>query len=451
MNLLILSILSALCSRQRLWIVLGFVLVSGIILFNSLTIDVSGWHSGFIHPLHGGDHFLTMLAVGIWAAQLRGKAIWLLPVTFVSVMSLGGLAGAAGLFIPSAELIILLSGLVFSVFIARKIRFSHHTNVLIVAFFAFFHGFAHGQEISTSASLISYTLGFMVATLLLHSAGILIVKLCVIIFALLISHLAHAQSSVNPFSLKSGAYTLQTDSAHEFFMAAYPAPPDGSYERQLLYSEDGGGGQAITVQNKAGWGESRSPSIANHGFLSYDAITNGIYTSVRLIFRASYPAPEWLCADWLDKQQLGILFLTSGVGETSPPVASLSNNAPRFSFAAIFSSVTAVPATNDNPLFKAHPIFDLLITLYQLATSFLTNGVGATSPPVWLILLVVASFTIVIPLSRFYALFLSRLLFSSNLLVIQTRLKSRSPPFVFHNDRQSWSTHLNNLVTVSIE
>jgi hypothetical protein len=267
----------------------------------------------------------------------------------------------------------------------------------------------------------------------------------VIIFALFISHLAHAQSSANPFSFKSGAYTLQTDSAHEFIMAAYPAPPDGSYEGQLLYSEDGGGGQTITVPNKVGWAEIQCPSIANHGVPYYDAISNGINESVRLIYRASYPvAYEWLSADWLDKQQLGILFLTSGVGETSPPVTALSKNATRFSFAAVFSSVTAIPATNGNPLFKAHPIFDLLITLYQLATSFLTNGVGATSPPVWLILPVVAFFTIVIPLSLFSALFISRLLVSSNLLVIQTRLKSRSPPFAFHIDRQSCSYRFTN-------
>ncbi|MDD4914317.1 MAG: HupE/UreJ family protein [Methylococcales bacterium] len=121
-----------------------------------------------------------MLAVGVWAAQLRGQAIWMLPLAFVGVMSLGGLAGVSGIAIPSVEGIILLSCAVFSVLITRKVRFSAKINVLIVAFFAFFHGFAHGQEISASASLISYTLGFMLATLLLHGAGILIAKLAVL-------------------------------------------------------------------------------------------------------------------------------------------------------------------------------------------------------------------------------------------------------------------------------
>ena len=84
----------------------------------------SDWIHGFHHPLQGWDHLLTMIAIGIWAAQLRGIAIWMLPLTFVSVMSLGGLAGAASIAIPSVEIMILLSGIVFSVFIARKIRFT---------------------------------------------------------------------------------------------------------------------------------------------------------------------------------------------------------------------------------------------------------------------------------------------------------------------------------------
>jgi urease accessory protein len=152
-----------------------------------INLDFIGWTSGFTHPLTGWDHLITMLAVGIWAAQLRGHAIWMLPLAFVGVMSLGGLAGAAGLTIPSVEGLILLSCAVFSILIIRRARFSTQVNVMIVAFFAFFHGFAHGQEISTSASLISYTLGFMLATLLLHGAGIIVAKLVVLSVTCLIA------------------------------------------------------------------------------------------------------------------------------------------------------------------------------------------------------------------------------------------------------------------------
>ena len=159
---------------------LAILLVSLVLGYQFIDLDNSGLSHGFNHPLDGWDHLLTMLAVGVWAAQLRGRAIWMLPLAFVSVMSLGGLAGAAGLSIPSVEGLILLSCGIFAVLVTRNIRFSNKINVLIVAFFGFFHGFAHGQEISTSASLISYTLGFILATLLLHGAGILLVKLVLV-------------------------------------------------------------------------------------------------------------------------------------------------------------------------------------------------------------------------------------------------------------------------------
>jgi len=116
---------------------LPFLLVVIFAGFQFIDLDSIGWSHGFSHPLSGWDHLVTMLAVGIWAAQLRGQAVWMLPLAFVGVMSLGGLAGAAGLAIPSVEGIILLSCAVFGVLITRKIRFSAKINVMIVAFFCF--------------------------------------------------------------------------------------------------------------------------------------------------------------------------------------------------------------------------------------------------------------------------------------------------------------------------
>lgn len=169
-----------------------------------LNFDLIGLSHGFSHPLLGWDHLATMLAVGIWAAQLRGKAIWMLPLAFVGVMSLGSLAGAAGWSIPSLEGIILLSCAVFSLLITHKVRFNAKVNVMIVAFFAFFHGFAHGQEISASASLISYTVGFMLATLLLHGAGILVAKLAVFSLTCLLAALFSGSAIAKTTDSSSG-------------------------------------------------------------------------------------------------------------------------------------------------------------------------------------------------------------------------------------------------------
>ena len=177
------------CSLLRLVFSFALPLLLLVVFFGKqfLNFNDNGLSNGFSHPLTGWDHLLTMLAVGVWAAQLRGRAIWMLPLAFVSVMSLGGLAGATGLKIPNVDGIILLSCAVFSILITRKVRFSSKINILIVAFFAFFHGFAHGQEISTSASLVTYTLGFMLATLLLHGAGILVAKLVVLAVSCLLT------------------------------------------------------------------------------------------------------------------------------------------------------------------------------------------------------------------------------------------------------------------------
>jgi urease accessory protein len=46
--------------------------------------DTSGFVHGFSHPLSGIDHILAMVAVGMFAAHLGGRALWLVPLTFVS-------------------------------------------------------------------------------------------------------------------------------------------------------------------------------------------------------------------------------------------------------------------------------------------------------------------------------------------------------------------------------
>jgi len=415
--------LFALCKRKRLPLALGLLLVSVIVLFNSLglTVDSRDWSSGFTHPLHGADHLLAMLAVGIWAAQLRGSAIWLLPVTFVGVMSLGGLAGAAGIILPGAEAIVLLSCLVFVALITRKIRFSSQTNVIIVAFFAFFHGFTHGQEISTSASLISYTLGFMIATLLLHGAGILVVRLLIIIFALFISHLAYAQATSNNSPLKSTAQT-QTDNLYELILTTHPAPPDDRHNRLLLYSNKDGTSHAATRPHQTGY-----KPLAELG----SAVVRVIYSHCNAL------ADKLAGASLPVNHQPGIHFLTSGVGLASPPAHYVVYDAPRFCPAAIFSA--SIPVNNRSLSLTTTGYFDCPHSFYTLATSFLTNGVGATSPPV------LPASTVVTPLDSNEPAFsnstpfkssialsslVSRTLISDNSLTTQTRLKSRLPAFV---------------------
>jgi urease accessory protein len=143
---------------------------------HSMAFTAIDLNSGFLHPLQGADHIVAMLAVGFWAAKLRGVAMWVLPLTFVSVMALGGLLGTLGFSLDYAETIILASGFVLSILAVKNVQFDLKVSALIVGFFALFHGFAHGSEIGNSADLVSYSLGFITATLLLHIAGILMAR-----------------------------------------------------------------------------------------------------------------------------------------------------------------------------------------------------------------------------------------------------------------------------------
>jgi hydrogenase/urease accessory protein HupE len=158
---------------------------------------MNGWHDGFNHPLHGWDHLLVMIAVGLWAAQQRGRAMWLIPLTFVAVMSLGGIVGVTGVNLPGVELAILCSVAVFSVLVARKIRFQTCVSMFLAGFFAFFHGFAHGAEMPGSASMMSFGLGFVLATLLLHALGLAAGRVATMILACLVGSSAIAQETRN--------------------------------------------------------------------------------------------------------------------------------------------------------------------------------------------------------------------------------------------------------------
>lgn len=134
--------------------------------------QTGGFGHGFSHPLGGLDHLCAMLAVGLWAAQMGGRALWAVPLAFVTVMALGGILGMAGLNLPFVETGIVLSVLLLGVLIAASARLPLAASVAIVAFFAIFHGFAHGAEMPANASGFAYAAGFTFATALLHLCGI---------------------------------------------------------------------------------------------------------------------------------------------------------------------------------------------------------------------------------------------------------------------------------------
>lgn len=133
---------------------------------------VGGFASGFIHPITGWDHVVAMVAVGLWGAFLGMPAMWILPVVFPLVMAFGGMLGVLGVPIPLVETAIAMSDIVLGVVVLIGLRAPLKVAAVIVAFFAIFHGYAHGAELPEAANPFAYALGFVLATGMLHLFGV---------------------------------------------------------------------------------------------------------------------------------------------------------------------------------------------------------------------------------------------------------------------------------------
>jgi urease accessory protein len=131
-----------------------------------------GFVSGFAHPLGGLDHLRAMLTVGIFAWQLGGRALWLVPGSFVLAMAAGAALGSAGVALPFVELGIAASVIVLGGIVAFACNAPILIAMGVVALFAIFHGHAHGSEMALEAAGAAYAAGFVLATALLHAGGI---------------------------------------------------------------------------------------------------------------------------------------------------------------------------------------------------------------------------------------------------------------------------------------
>jgi urease accessory protein len=131
-----------------------------------------GFVQGFVHPVTGMDHVLAMIAVGLFAANLGGRALWAVPLSFVSVMALGGAMGFAGIDLPFVEAGIAISVVGLGLAVALRPQWPVAAAMALVGVFAIFHGHAHGAEMPVDASGLEYGSGFMLATALLHLVGI---------------------------------------------------------------------------------------------------------------------------------------------------------------------------------------------------------------------------------------------------------------------------------------
>lgn len=157
---------------MRLAAIGAMVLLPGAADAHTFGIPHDHFAAGFAHPFGGIDHLLAMIAVGLWAAQLGGRALWAVPAAFVAMMAVGGVAGIAGIALPQVELGIAGSLLVLGALVLAWTKLPVSAGVALVGFFAVFHGYAHGAEMPAESAALGYAAGFMLATALLHGIGL---------------------------------------------------------------------------------------------------------------------------------------------------------------------------------------------------------------------------------------------------------------------------------------
>ena len=140
---------------------------------HSLVSGYSGFGSGFSHPMLGFDHFLAMFGVGVWGAQMGGRKIWSLPMSFPLIMCVGALIAISNIFsFIFVEQIIALSVIVLGFIIFIKWSPNELIAILVISIFALFHGYAHGVELPRANDPISFIIGFVLSTGLIHLFGI---------------------------------------------------------------------------------------------------------------------------------------------------------------------------------------------------------------------------------------------------------------------------------------
>jgi urease accessory protein len=135
-------------------------------------VAFQGFPSGFAHPLGGLDHVLAMVTVGLLAAHVGGRALWLVPAVFLGMMTLGGALGAAGMSPPGVEVGIAVSVIALGAAASLRRNLGTAFAMALAGVFATFHGVAHGQEMAQGDGFVGYAMGFIAATAALHAAGV---------------------------------------------------------------------------------------------------------------------------------------------------------------------------------------------------------------------------------------------------------------------------------------
>lgn len=148
------------------------LLATPVLAHTSTGFHLHGFEDGMMHPLTGADHIAAMVAVGLWAAFLGGRALWALPLAFLVAMGLGAALGHAGFVVPALETLIAASVIALGAVLAFGLSVPVTLGAALCGAFAVVHGMAHGVEMPANAAGLAYGLGFVIATAALHATGL---------------------------------------------------------------------------------------------------------------------------------------------------------------------------------------------------------------------------------------------------------------------------------------
>lgn len=130
------------------------------------------FQAGVTHPFSGWDHLLALVAVGWWAAQLGGRARWLIPTTFLSLLGLAAFVGQRSSGAMVLDQAIAASVFIIGLLIASAARLPTIAAIALTAVFALFHGLAHGAEMPLTAGFGGYGAGLELASATLLAGGL---------------------------------------------------------------------------------------------------------------------------------------------------------------------------------------------------------------------------------------------------------------------------------------
>jgi urease accessory protein len=151
---------------NRMLMLVGLLLLAPAAGAHTFGAHGAGFAAGLVHPFIGLDHLLALIAAGLWAGWLGGRARYLLPGGFLAGMLGGALLAWGGFALPLVEPMIAVSVLLIGVLAASAARLSAVVGGALLFAFALFHGHAHGSELPQAAQPLLYVMGFLLTSAL---------------------------------------------------------------------------------------------------------------------------------------------------------------------------------------------------------------------------------------------------------------------------------------------